>query len=1010
MVIRQKSAEHVSTPKAELNGNVLSSGCSTVGAVLRYALDGEEPTEDSPECNGNMVLSSGTSAVAIKGFAEWMLPSETVYLDGNSGGIGTATVVFNARGGHVAEQERTYLVGDRFGALPVPSWGDKTFVGWSIGSESGAAIVGEQDIIIDAETILYAVWSDGPVEPRWIVHEWEYPAFSSLLFTIRDIGTGMRLKSSDAKIGVFDSFGDCRGVSQIAESGGELFSVPVYGRAGDTNFTLMVWHKQTGEMNVITPVLVCDFTVLYPDEAEILVATSCSVSYESRFGGVLPSPEDVEYGATLVVPASDGLVSPVGYKFEGWAAGDVMYSPGDVVESVRSNMNFVAVWTAVKYVIDFDGGSNVQGTPPPPVEATVESPVALPGPGMLSKGTGYEFAGWSDGTSDYPPGFEYVIPAQDVTLVALWRLSGLDEVLGPSVVSFAFDTSGDANWFVDATKSADGDGKSMRSGKIGGDGKMALAPCASVLSAAAKSSGTLTFDWTVQCDDYQEYATLSFAVNGTVKGTINGVMEDWATVEVDVSAGDELTWTFAKKKDAYNKANGNVGEDCGWVDNFRFGSKTTVTFVAEGGTPSTTNVVAFAGERIGELPYPTWPDYSLDHWADPTGGVVTAAWIVPETAVTLTAVTKAKEWRVVYDLAGGTAVTVTNESYKTGATFALPGADSATKDGFALTGWTDGSTAYAPGESFTVQGGSDLAFTAVWQQDYASALDCSGKGIKFASGGNAEWSVQSDKVKVGLTALRSGKITASSSAGCETWIEATVLGTGTLSFDWAVSCDEIKYAFASVSLNGGLVAKIAEKSGHDAYETVTLTLTEATNVVRWTFKKEKDAYNEGNASAGQDRAWLDNLVWTPDAPVDFSEAVVTETTTPANLGITEGAFADEKPGSENLVKLVAWAQANDKTVADVNAMTFGASGDPVGVDAEAYLLNCAPADVATEAAKFKILSFAVNSDDTISIEPADGDSYGNGYVEIRYSADIGGEYMTAKPLGNTCFIRLFLVK
>ena len=47
-----------------------------------------------------------------------------------------------------------------------------------------------------------------------------------------------------------------------------------------------------------------------------------------------------------------------------------------------------------------------------------------------------------------------------------------------------------------------------------------------------------------------------------------------------------------------------------------------------------------------------------------------------------------------------------------------------------------------------------------------------------------------------------------------------------------------------------------------------------------------------------------------------------------------GAFAD---ADVNVVSnVMSWAQANDKTVADVNAMTCGASGDPVGVDAEAH--------------------------------------------------------------------------
>jgi len=46
----------------------------------------------------------------------------------------------------------------------------------------------------------------------------------------------------------------------------------------------------------------------------------------------------------------------------------------------------------------------------------------------------------------------------------------------------------------------------------------------------------------------------------------------------------------------------------------------------------------------------------------------------------------------------------------------------------------------------------------------------------------------------------------------------------------------------------------------------------------------------------------------------------------------------------------------------------------------------------------------------VTLSPADGSAYGNGKVEVRYSATLTGEYTTAKPAEGPCFIRLFLVK
>ena len=189
-----------------------------------------------------------------------------------------------------------------------------------------------------------------------------------------------------------------------------------------------------------------------------------------------------------------------------------------------------------------------------------------------------------------------------------------------------------------------------------------------------------------------------------------------------------------------------------------------------------------------------------------------------------------------------------------------------------------------------------------------------------------------------------------------------------------------------------------------------IELPEGTNLLRWTFSKIKGAYNLSGGNAGEDRAWLDNVKWTPETAADFSEVVVTDTTTPADLGITEGAFADEKPGSESLVKLVAWAQANGKTVSDVNAMAFSEAGDPVGDDAAAYLLDCAPGEIAAESANFKVTSISMDGAGNVTLSPADGSAYGNGKVDVRYSETPGGEYTTEKPKGGSCFIKLYLVK
>lgn len=116
------------------------------------------------------------------------------------------------------------------------------------------------------------------------------------------------------------------------------------------------------------------------------------------------------------------------------------------------------------------------------------------------------------------------------------------------------------------------------------------------------------------------------------------------------------------------------------------------------------------------------------------------------------------------------------------------------------------------------------------------------------------------------SAARSGRI----SHGESTSLSATLLGPGTLTFDWRVS-SESGWDKLVVMANG---RPLDEISGETAWETKNYTLTDATNVVTWTYSKD------GSASAHQDCAWVDNIRWTGSylpAPPLPDEPTATET-------------------------------------------------------------------------------------------------------------------------------------
>ncbi|MBQ4526920.1 MAG: InlB B-repeat-containing protein, partial [Clostridia bacterium] len=68
---------------------------------------------------------------------------------------------------------------------------------------------------------------------------------------------------------------------------------------------------------------------------------------------------------------------------------------------------------------------------------------------------------------------------------------------------------------------------------------------------------------------------------------------------------------------------------------------------------------------------------------------------------------------VTYDENGGTSVSDTTVQY--GASLALPGEDSTTKDGFIFVGWEYNGTTYLPGSTVTINDTEDISIKAIWE-------------------------------------------------------------------------------------------------------------------------------------------------------------------------------------------------------------------------------------------------------------------------------------------------------
>jgi hypothetical protein len=147
---------------------------------------------------------------------------------------------------------------------------------------------------------------------------------------------------------------------------------------------------------------------------------------------------------------------------------------------------------------------------------------------------------------------------------------------------------------------------------------------------------------------------------------------------------------------------------------------------------------------------------------------------------------------------------------------------------------------------------SDAATVAITPAlTLAGALDTS--TLRWLTGGHAAWSTQTATARDGADAAVSGTIRDNE----QTWLETLVAGPGTLSFWWKASCER---GFDGLRLFIG-ATEMGKITGEVDWEQKTVEVPAGVQTIRWQYAKD------GSASGGQDRAWLDQVVYVPGAGV-----------------------------------------------------------------------------------------------------------------------------------------------
>ncbi|HEU5072265.1 MAG TPA: immunoglobulin domain-containing protein [Verrucomicrobiae bacterium] len=163
------------------------------------------------------------------------------------------------------------------------------------------------------------------------------------------------------------------------------------------------------------------------------------------------------------------------------------------------------------------------------------------------------------------------------------------------------------------------------------------------------------------------------------------------------------------------------------------------------------------------------------------------------------------------------------------------------------------------------------AFPAVLLPD---ALDT--PALVVSSRGSPQWYGQTGVSHDGINAAQSAEIGDNTASSMRLW----VAGPLTVSFWWKVS-SETNHDFLTFAAGGVVLTNLSGESG---WQQCTLTTPPGNQILQWTYAKD------GSGSAGQDAAWVDQLILTPVAPALVAQPAGTNVLGGANVTLGVSVF------------------------------------------------------------------------------------------------------------------------
>ena len=576
-----------------------------------------------------------------------------------------------------------------------------------------------------------------------------------------------------------------------------------------------------------------------------------------------------------------GTPSKVGHTFAGWnTKADGTGTDYAVSDSYSSNadLSLFAKWTAASRTVAYalDGGTS-SATTTTLTGKVVGNTITLPASNTMSK-TGYVFAGWSDGTTTYPGGATWTVPASDnnFTLTAQWITQTL---------SYSYDTNVGGTAPTGGTKTygqtlvlAASTGLSKTGYTFGGwnDGSTTHLAGASITLNASK---VYVAQWSAQS------YSITYDGNSPSAGSVTSGSYVAGGVPYAIAANGftKIGYTFAGWKDASNNSF-TVGAGYSTAANLTLiaqwtASSYTISYNGNGSTGGSspadgafTTAVAFSvSANSGNL---VKSGYTFAGWnTTAAGGGTTYA---ENASLTTTSnVTLYAKWTIISPLIAfnrGAATTTpavfpTGTSAQYGSLFTLPTIDTSTVIADVtqiFTGWNDGTNTYAVGDTYRM-GTANVTFTAQWVAVYTVRYVLNGGSGSvpadvLRTNNFTETLTSASATKTGFTLTgwkdQSG---VSITTGANSWL---ITGTSYVAYaQWSPTLRTLSF-----DINGGSVAE-ASITGKVIGELVTLPTSSATKTgyvfTGWsnsgTTYPAGGTFTVGDGNAAFVAVWVGNL-------------------------------------------------------------------------------------------------------------------------------------------------------